>query len=202
MRSLLIPITLFASTTAHAGAAPAHPAAASRAPIPRAAPRPAALRPIEVGALPPSCVALAHVPADARIATPALAAHVSVASCAAEQRMNALGLAHDDASMRALAIAVAPSLAMLDDVAAAGGPAWQLTAQFTRGDLYRGMVVRMRAATHGDASLEPELKPWLDAARAAFGEVVAIAQAHPDLATTNAVIASDIAASARALAPR
>ncbi|MCE9573923.1 MAG: hypothetical protein K8W52_12310, partial [Deltaproteobacteria bacterium] len=64
------------------------------------------------------------------------------------------------------------------------------------------LVVRMRAATHGDASLEPELKPWLDAARAAFADVVAIAKAHPDLATTNVVIASDVAASERALAPR
>jgi hypothetical protein len=162
--------------------------------------RAGSLSPIDVNAIPPACRELARVPSNARTPTVARAAHLSVASCLAEARMSTLALAHDDTSMRALTRAVAPSLAMIDEVAGDGDPGWRLMALFSKADLYEGMAVRMRVASNGDTTLEPEIKPWLDQARAAFTEVLAIARANPSLAADNVVIDSDVRASERRLA--
>jgi hypothetical protein len=165
-------------------------------------PRPTAALPhLQLAGVPPSCHALAQIPETAN-PTPALAARMSVASCAAEVRLEALVLTHDDASIKALAEAIRPSLAMLADVARRGDATWQLKAAYARADLFQSLVVRMRNAMPGDTSIEPQLQPWLTRADAAYAEVTRIAAAHPGIEATDAVVASDLASARRLLAPQ
>ena len=173
----------------------AAPAASAGTVLPPPRP-PGALPHIQLAGVPPSCRALAEVP-ETTDPTPALAARMSVASCAAEVRLGALVLTHDDASIKALAEAIRPSLAMLDDVARRGDAVWRLKVAYARADLFQSLVVRLRNAVTGDTSIEPELRPWLAKADAAYGEVTRIAAAHPGIEATDAVVASDLA-SARA----
>jgi hypothetical protein len=105
------------------------------------------------------------VPASATIPGPALAAHVSVANCLAEAAMNALTISPDALSISRLDAAVAPSVAILDDVIAAGDAHYRTIAEAAKLDLYDSMIVRERASrTKSDVAsidaLETKLDPW------------------------------------------
>jgi hypothetical protein len=97
--------------------------------------------------------------------------------------MDDVKLAGDDAALNALASAIKPSVAILDEVVRGGDPAYQIIAQDAKGDLYVNMVVRMRVA-------EAQLMPWLKQAAASSKEAVRIAKLHPELLTSDPVVTS------------
>jgi hypothetical protein len=141
--------------------------------------------------LPPRCQPVAQIPASARIPDPALGAHISVANCMAEVAMNALDVQPDAASIARFDAAVAPSLAMLDNVIRVGGPYWNVIAEDARRDLYVGMIVRERQSVTDAASredLEARLGPWQDGAARSIDAIAALARSNPELARRNAVI--------------
>jgi hypothetical protein len=94
--------------------------------------------------VPPQCAAVSAVPASAEIPEPALSAKLSLATCEAGLRFDALQLAPDEASMRALYNAAKPSLAMIDEVIHTNDPEYAPRAVQARRDLYIAMVTRMR----------------------------------------------------------
>lgn len=154
-------------------------ASAAPATVPGLAPLPASL--------PERCAAVAHVPPSATIPGPALSAHVSVANCLAESAMNALTLSSDDASIAALDHAVAPSLAILDNVIRVGDPHWKVIAEDAKRDLYVGMIVRERATVPGSdvaarSTLEPKLARWQSDAQDAIAAIEQLRHANPRLA--------------------
>ncbi len=144
--------------------------------------QPAAMPPIDPGSIPAQCQGVASVPADAKVATPALAARIALATCGAEVRFGQLKLTPDDAGVKALTDAVAPSFALLDDVIKANDAALSPIAAKAKSDLYVSMAVRLRNSIppitmqtvgtalqehdQAHAALEPKIKPWLDAATA------------------------------------
>jgi hypothetical protein len=146
-----------------------------------AAPLPS-LPPIDSSSVPPQCAAVSAIPADAKIATPLLAARIALATCGAEVRFAALKLTADDASIKALSDAAKPSFDLLDAVASANDDKFTPLAQKARADILVSMAVRMRnsippitmttvgqpLADHdrAHAELEPKIKPWLDQAQA------------------------------------
>ena len=158
----------------------------------------------------PACENVASVPAEMRTDTPLLAARLSMATCEAGARMNALTIVDDDVSLKALADAVQASFATFDDIAQNPDPRWQILAARSRADLRFAMVARMResiptvpAGETGDAlvndladraerrtRLEPKLQPWIQAATADLERVVAIAQANPPVLRDAAVDAA------------
>jgi hypothetical protein len=136
--------------------------------------------PIDPGSIPAQCQAVAAVPADAKIATPALAARIALATCGANVRFATLKLTPDDAGIKAISDAAKPSFDMLDEVIKANDPAMTAIATKARADLMVSMVVRMRNSVppitmqtvgaalqdhdQAHAALEPKIKPWLDQA--------------------------------------
>jgi hypothetical protein len=194
-------------TAALADRAPAPPASQSPASPPLASPpssQPSArLAPLEQSAIPEPCRPLAKQ-AQAPSLAAALSARISLASCMAERAVAPLALCDCGASILAVDTAVAPALAVLDGVIEAGDPAIQVLAEHTRGQLLAGFAARLLATlpTPGPGAdnaeitlrdmrkqtLEAQLAPWRDAARAAFQRVVELAGAHPELASNPAVM--------------
>jgi hypothetical protein len=137
----------------------------------------------------------------------AYSARISLASCMAERAIAPLALCDCGASVVAIDAAVAPALAVLDDVIGSAEPALQVIAEHTEGQLYAGFAIRMRATVpavepNADAAaltlhdmrartLEAQLAPWHEAAMASFAHVVEIAKAHPEIAR-NAAAASAV----------
>jgi hypothetical protein len=123
------------------------------------------LRPLADAQLPERCRPLAAVPVSAVISDPDFAAHVSVASCLAEEALAAAPMRADAAGVAALDRAVAPALAILDDVIGHGDAHWRAFGEAAKADLYRGLAVRLRASvpSAGDRSaIEALVAPWLD----------------------------------------
>lgn len=144
--------------------------------------------------LPERCTKVAYVPPSARIPGPELAAHVSVANCLAESAMNELALASDDASIAKLDQAVAPSLAILDNVIRVGDPYWKLIAEDAKRDIYAGMIVRERGTVPGTDvvarnELEPKLARWQSGAEDAIAAILELGHEHPALAQRDPMIA-------------
>lgn len=134
-----------------------------------------------MGDIPSQCTAVATVPADATIQTPAIAARIALATCGASVRFAALKLTPDDAGIAAITKAAQPSLDLLDAAIKAADPTLTPIATKAKADLMVSMAVRMRNSippitmtTVGQplqdhdkahADLEPKIKPWLDAAK-------------------------------------
>ena len=197
MRSLIV--TLFALTPAVALAAPN-------------------LAPIDTSKA-SSCASSAQIPADAKIDKPAYEAHISFAHCAAAARLQGLANVNDDdAGMKAVADAIEPSVAILDDVIKAGEPQYVVIAEALKAQLWVAAAVRMRNTIPGitmttvgepladhdrrHAALEPKIKPWLDQAAAGFERVKTAASSKPELATNPVVKAAVDAASVPAKAAK
>ena len=123
------------------------------------------------------CAAVGTAPASATIPQPALSAKISLALCQAENRFGSLQLAPDDASLKAMSSAAAPSLQLLDEVIQSGDATYAAIATKAKAGLLVAMAVRMRnsippitATTVGPelaqhdqahAALEPKLAAWL-----------------------------------------
>lgn len=154
------------------------------------------LEPYNEGDVPPACRSMEHGAAPTLQIQ--LEQRVSVASCMASIRLDALrSLGKPETAIPALANAVAPSIAMLDEVIAQGDARPQIIAEHAKGDLYVALAVRLRntvppvgplsagpALKIHDAAhavLEPSAQAWVAAADQAFTQVEQIATIHPEL---------------------
>ncbi len=139
-----------------------------------------ALPPLDNASIPQGCAQLAAVPGDAATPRPAIAARISVASCAAMARLSALQLHADDASVTAIADAAKPSLDLYEAAIEQGDVALSPIAKAARADLYQSMAVRLRDAVpsitmttvgpplvehdKAHAFVESKIGPWLEKA--------------------------------------
>lgn len=216
---LVVSLTLLAPT-AFADPAPSVPRAQSPSARPAAAPRPGIappappqpaavqLSPIDLATVPAPCRPLAKQ-AGAPTAAIALAGRVSLASCMVEHAVAPISLCDCGESIAAVDKAAAPAIALIDEVISAAehlDPAGQLIATHAKGEIYAGFTVRLLAtlpkpgAEAGEAeltlrdlrhqALDAQLAPWRATATTAFQRVVALAQAHPELAGKPAVAAA------------
>lgn len=227
-RTFLAVATMFSASTAVADRAPAAgapratpPMTAPAAPAAGAATRPVAppppaiqLVPIDLSTIAEACKPLAK---QAMSPTPAAAvpARISLASCMVDHAIAPLALCDCADSVVAVDQAIAPAIAILDDVIEAGDPASQVIAEHAEGTLYTGLVTRLLATLPkltGDAgetevalrdlrkqTLDVQLAPWREAAMTAFQHVVDAAKAHPEVAR-NAQVATAIRDSQQRLA--
>jgi hypothetical protein len=198
----------------HAGAAPAATGKAGAASTERAAstgkaagaaPTPAQtvqMPPIDLSVVPEACKPLAKQ-AVAPNGSVAWVARISLASCMADRAVAPIALCDCGASIVAVDAAVAPAIAVLDDVIGAADPATQIAAEHAEGELYAGLVSRLLAtlpkvgsgATDAEIALhdmrtqalQVQLAAWREAALTSFQHVVEIAKAHPELANNRAV---------------
>jgi hypothetical protein len=186
----------------------ATPPSAPSAPPPRtAAPPPAPppasrLSEIAIEELPESCRelgTLAGSPSPAQ----ALSARISLAGCLVEQSVRTLQLCDCEQSVNEVEAAASPSIALLDEVFAAGDPAMKILARQAEGDMLQGFATRLLATvpplvdTNESAvalrelrlnMLTPLVNPWFVRARSAYTELDRIAREHPELAKNRAVL--------------
>ncbi len=136
------------------------------------------MTPVDASSIPQECASFAKEPEGAQIAGPTIEAHISVATCMAGVKLNALQVQPNEASAQAMAQAMKPSFDLLNMAIAQNDPAWTPIATRARTDLIVAMVVRMRnsippitmetvgqaLADHdkAHAAMEATIKPWLD----------------------------------------
>jgi hypothetical protein len=110
---------------------------------------------------------------------------------------------------------VKPSVALLDEVIAAGDPAMQLLAEHAKGELFTSLRVRMLATIPtGDATLagqqlrdsrqamlEAQLAPWAEVANTAFTHVVELGRANPKL-LANPVVRTAVDSGKQRITPK
>jgi hypothetical protein len=171
----------------------------------------ASLAPIDPVRVPAVCREVSPMPHDSRTVTTALAASLTAANCMAEMAMNTRIFIDTDGSIATIDGAMAPSVAMFDAIVAQGDPAEQIIALHAKGDLYTGLVVRMRNALPPaptgtghtfevatsdwqlrHAILEDKLEPWLVKADRAFQTVAELGVDHPELVARNPVLLHDV----------
>lgn len=218
------------SLTLLGGAALADPAATAPAQRPAPAAQPPAasrgaqspapqapmvqLAPIDLSVMPEACKPIAKRALAASLSA-AYAARISLASCMAEGALAPLKLCDCGESIAAIDKAVAPAIAILDDVIGNADPATQVIAEHTEGQLYVGFATRMLTTLPRPApgaseaevalcdmrkqTLEAQLGPWREAAMTSFQHVVDVAKAHPELAR-NPVVATAVRDSQQRLA--
>jgi hypothetical protein len=137
--------------------------------------------------IPPACRAAEHSPQPSFPLH--LSARISIASCTASINLNAMQRTLRDnpvANYEALDAAIAPSIAMLDDVIAKNVPELELLAARAEADLYTSVAVRTRNTepmTEDRAAVEALIAPALARADERFARVLAIADQHPELAS-------------------
>ena len=179
-------------------------------PPPVAAPAPRAGI-IDVASAPPACRD-SGTRVSSRDHNTALAAKVSFAICTASSSIAGLSLVDAEASVNDLDHATANAFALLDEVAAAGDPRWQIVALHAEGDLLAQMTHRMldtvppagagapqsAVALHDSRLqlLQGHLTPWNERAHKAFAQVDQLARANPQLAK-NQLVANAVADSRR-----
>lgn len=168
---------------------------------------------IDVANAPPACRD-AGSRVSSRDHNTALASKVSFAICTASSAMASLSLVDAEASVRDLDHATANAFALLDEVAAAGDPRWQIVALHAEGDLLDSMTRRMLATVPPAKAgapqsaialrdsrlqlLQAHLDPWIQRAQQAFAQVDQLARANPQL-TQNQLVATAVADSRRRL---
>lgn len=231
MRSLisLLSLSLFAPV-AFADEAPVAPAPTEQPSEPKSDAQPAAvakpaveasvpvaarprMAPVDVAKTPAPCQPHARL-ANARVQGIAVPARLTLAKCLVAPSLAPVkSLLDTGDSMMTLETAVAPSLALYDDVIALGTPAQQLTAASAKAALYGDLLGRMAntvpaPSSGGEAAtklyesrkqiLDVLLQPWRDQLAAASQQVLAIGKAHPALAKQPAAREAIAAAEQRA----
>ena len=170
---------------------------------PGAAPTPA-LTPVNAEEVPEACRDLAKM-ASSPSKYAALSARISLASCLADHAMKPLVLCDCEQSVHEIEEAAAPSLALLDEVFAAGDATTKILARHARGEMLSSFVARMLATVppppNGTSEalalrdlrldlVQPLVEPWRAKARSAHEEVDRLAKAHPQLAKNQAIVAA------------
>jgi hypothetical protein len=153
------------------------------------------LTPILADELPARCRPIAKQASAANLGV-ALGARISLANCMASEELAPLQLCDCADSILEMDNAVAPAVALLDEVAHAGDAHTELLAEHARGELYTSMRIRMAKTIPTpdsteeslalrdarQALLETQLVPWSETIDAAAERVLAIAKANPALA--------------------
>jgi hypothetical protein len=176
-------------------AAPAPTAPAAR-PAPAAATSPAMnLTPIDLTETPERCHPIARRAAAVNLVQ-ALSARISLAGCISDATFSELTLIDGTDSVTALDEAVAPSLAMLDEVVvAAADPVTQVMATHAKVALYQNMTNRMvQTVTATDASADGQalqemrrqivqglIGPWREKRMELYAAIDEIAKANPTI---------------------
>jgi hypothetical protein len=195
MRIHLIAVTLAAAAAASPGAARAN--------------RTMVTPFVDPDAIATPCLALARVPDTSRLYDMRYDAAISAANCTVIARTANLELVPDEASVRALDDATAPSLAILDRVIGAGDPEHALIALYAKVDILQGNADRLRASM---PKLSPQMRApeivmrdrllpeldrltlsWRQQARDARRELAMITRRHPELLRDDAVVAYMVA---------
>ena len=201
----LISLSLFAPVALAApGDAPSATPAAATSPTPPAAQPAVNLTPINLTETPERCHPIAKRAAAVNLVQ-ALSARISLASCIADARFSALVLIDGQDSIIAMDEAAAPSLAMLDEVAAAGDPVTQVMATHAKAQLLQTMINRMTQTVSSSADARPEaqalretrraimqelLAPWRERTLAIHAEIDELARTHPTLVRNPVALAA------------
>jgi hypothetical protein len=171
------------------------------------------LVPIVLADLPEACRPIARQAAAVKLAT-ALAGRISLANCLAIDAGAKLPKLCDCAeSIAAVDAAIEPSVALLDEVVAAGEAPTQILAEHAKADLYSAMRSRLASTVPPSdgsdagnalrdsrrAVLDAQLAPWDAAIKTSAEHVVELVKANPKLAT-NPALETAIESSRRRLA--
>lgn len=200
--SLFAPVALAAPGDAPS-AAPTTPTAAAP---PTAQPTTPAfhLTPINLTETPERCHPIAKR-AIAVSLVQALSARISLASCIADARFSELPLIDGQESITAMDEAAAPSLAMLDEVAAATDPVTQVMATHAKAQLLQTMMNRMTQTVSVSADARPEaqalretrraimqelLTPWRERTLAIHAAIDELGRTHPTLVRNPVALAA------------
>jgi hypothetical protein len=125
---------------------------------------------------------------------PAVAARISTANCLASARMDLVSLTSPDLeTANELAFAVAPSIALLDNVISLNDPYWTILAEDAKRDTYRSMAMRMRRTVRPDDDLgqirvDALVANWLSNVDLSTMRVVEIAEKNPELIQRDSVV--------------
>jgi hypothetical protein len=169
---------------------------------------------IDVDSQPEACRDLAKL-ANSTSKPRALSARISLASCLVDEQTKTIVLCDCAQSVIDIDAAIAPSLALLDEVAALGDPVNQILARHAQGEILSSFATRMLAtvppplnsseeaiALHDTrlAMLQPLLVPWQERAQVAYTDVDNLARKNPKLAK-NPAVAAAVRGSRAKLAP-
>ena len=201
----LISLSLFAPVALAApGAAQSAAPTAATSPAPPAAQPAVNLTPINLTETPERCHPIAKRAAAVNLVQ-ALSARISLASCIADARFSALVLIDGQDSITAMDEAAAPSLAMLDEVAAASDPVTQVMATHAKAQLLQTMINRMTQTVLVAADARPEaqalretrraimqelLVPWRERTLALHSAIDELARTHPTLVRNPVALAA------------
>ena len=125
---------------------------------------------------------------------PAMKARIAAGNCLARESLKLVPVTEANLeTANALATAVAPAIALLDNVIAQGDPYYSMLAQDAKRDIYEGMAVRLRRAVQpGDSMARVEadmlVANWLDNIALSTVQITALAEKHPDAANADPVI--------------
>ncbi len=135
----------------------------------------------------------------------ALSARISLASCIADARFSELSLIDGQESITAMDEAAAPSIAMLDEVAAATDPVTQVMATHAKAQLLQTMMNRMTQTVSVSADARPEaqalretrraimqelLTPWRERTLAIHAAIDELGRTHPTLVRNPVALAA------------
>jgi hypothetical protein len=121
-------------------------------------------------------------------------ARIAAGNCLARESLKLVPVTEVNLeTANALATAVAPAIALFDNVIAQGDPYYSMLAEDAKRDVYEGMAVRLRRAVQpGDevASIEANMlvSNWLDNMALSTVQITALAEQHPDAANADPVI--------------
>lgn len=127
---------------------------------------------------------------------PALSARIAAGNCIAREGLKLVPVTSADLqTANALATAVAPGLALFDNVIALGDPYYSMLAEDAKRDIYQGMAVRLRDAVLpgdkvGRIRAEMLVANWLDNVDNATVRIAELAENHPDAANQDQVISA------------
>jgi hypothetical protein len=152
------------------------------------------LTPLVADELPARCRPLAKQASAPNLGV-ALGARIALANCMASEGLAPLQLCDCADSILEMESAVAPAVALFEEVAYAGDAHNELLAEHARAELYTSMRIRMaktvpapdgteESQTLRDARqalLEAQLAPWVETIEAASARVLELAKANPSL---------------------
>ncbi len=125
---------------------------------------------------------------------PAISARIAAGNCLARESIKLVPVSEANLeTANALAAAVAPAIALLDNVIAAGDPYYAMLAEDSKRDIYQGMVVRLRRVVpplNKVARREADMlvANWLDSVALSTVRITELAETDPDAANRDEVI--------------
>jgi hypothetical protein len=127
---------------------------------------------------------------------PAMKARIAAGNCLARESLKLVPVTEANLeTANALATAVAPAMALFDNVIAQGDPYYSMLAEDAKRDVYEGMAVRLRRAVQPDdevASIEADMlvANWLDNVALSTVRITELAENDPDAANRDPVISA------------